>query len=99
MLLIGVETELLSQVTGALLHLFPDLGASLLPLSRSLCIAHLQGLVLGLVKGVCGRLNTQTSLSLCIFAVGLCLVLLQGRLLLLLEETVYKLLLGIDLEC
>ena len=98
MLLVGVEAKLLSQVTGTLLYLFPDLGASLFPLPRSMCVAHLQGLILGFLEGVCGRLDTQTSLSLFVFAVGLCLVLLQGRLLPLLEETVYQLLLGIDLE-
>jgi hypothetical protein len=95
MLLVGIETELLSQVTGTLLYLFPDLGASLLSLPRSVCVAQLQGLVLGLLQGVCDGLNT---LSLCIFAVGLCLILLQGRLLPFLGEIVYKLLLGINLE-
>ena len=98
MLLFGVEAKLLSQITGTLLYLFPDLGASLLSLPRSVSVAQLQGLILCLLQGVCGRLDTQTSLSLFVFAVGLCLVLLQGRLLPLLEETVYKLLLGIDLD-
>ena len=98
MLLVGIEAKLLGQVTGTLLYLFPDLGASLFSLPRSLCVAHLQGLILGFLQGVCCRLDTQTSLSLFVFAVGLCLVLLQGRLLPLLEETVYQLLLGIDLK-
>jgi hypothetical protein len=53
---------------------------------------------LGFLEGVCGRLDTQTSLSLFVFAVGLCLVLLQGRLFPLLEEIVYILLLCIDLK-
>ena len=98
MLLVGIEAELLSQVTGTLLYLFPDLGASLFSLPRSVSVTHLQGLILCLLQGVCGRLDTQTSLSLFVFAVGLCLVLLQGRLLPLLKEIVYKLFLGIDLK-